>query len=294
LKMKGKLTILLLFIWIGLFGQKVPDTNTFSLQDVVNVVNPTTNDLQSCINDAIESYYDPTYYTPPATSLLEFRNYGAPVETTETFTSSGTWTCPTGVSNITAEVWGAGGSGGTGGAFNTTQGGGGGAGGNYIKATYTVTPGNSYSYTVGSGGSSGSDGGYTQWNFDDSKSIHAGGGWAGEDYSAGASAGGVGYSSWSAGLTDLIVNNGGVGANGASSFSGGGGGAAGPDGNGFSASGIYGGDGNGAIAGDGGDGTSYSNTGGSGGSPYGGGGGGGTGTASGGNGYNGYIRITYW
>lgn len=76
MKMKGKLTILLLFIWMGLFGQKVPDTNTFSLQDVVNVVNPTTNDLQDCINDAIESYYDPTYYTPPATSLLEFRNYG--------------------------------------------------------------------------------------------------------------------------------------------------------------------------------------------------------------------------
>ena len=55
----------------------VPDTDTFSLQDVVNEINPTTDDLQDCINDAIASKYDPTYYTAPATSLLEFRNYGA-------------------------------------------------------------------------------------------------------------------------------------------------------------------------------------------------------------------------
>lgn len=55
----------------------VPNTNTFSLQDVVDEINPTTDDLQDCINDAIEGNYDPTYYTAPATSLLEFRNYGA-------------------------------------------------------------------------------------------------------------------------------------------------------------------------------------------------------------------------
>ena len=55
----------------------VPDTDTFSLQDVVDEINPTTDDLQDCINDAIASKYDPDYYTAPATSLLEFRNYGA-------------------------------------------------------------------------------------------------------------------------------------------------------------------------------------------------------------------------
>lgn len=55
----------------------VPNTNTFSLQDVVNEVNPTTDDLQDCINDAVSSRYDSTYYTAPATSLLEFRNYNA-------------------------------------------------------------------------------------------------------------------------------------------------------------------------------------------------------------------------
>ena len=53
----------------------VPDTDTFSLQDVVDEINPTTDDLQDCINDAIEGNYDTNYYTAPATSLLEFRNY---------------------------------------------------------------------------------------------------------------------------------------------------------------------------------------------------------------------------
>ena len=60
----------------------VPDTNTFSLQDVVDEINPTTDDLQDCINDANSASYDPTYYTAPATSLLEFRNYGAVTLTT--------------------------------------------------------------------------------------------------------------------------------------------------------------------------------------------------------------------
>jgi len=55
---------------------KVPNTTTFTLQDVCNVVlgNPTS--LQECISLAITSWYDGTYYTAPATSLLEFRNYG--------------------------------------------------------------------------------------------------------------------------------------------------------------------------------------------------------------------------
>lgn len=53
----------------------VPNTTTFSLQDVVNVVNPSENSLNGCINDAVEDLYDTTYYTSPATSLYEFRNY---------------------------------------------------------------------------------------------------------------------------------------------------------------------------------------------------------------------------
>ncbi len=54
----------------------VPDTTTFSLQDVVDEINPTTDDLVDCVSDATSGDYDTTYYSSPATSLLEFRNYG--------------------------------------------------------------------------------------------------------------------------------------------------------------------------------------------------------------------------
>ena len=46
----------------------VPNTTTFSLQDVVDEINPTTDDLVDCVSDA-------TSGDSPATSLLEFRNY---------------------------------------------------------------------------------------------------------------------------------------------------------------------------------------------------------------------------
>lgn len=60
----------------------VPDTNTFSLQDVVDEINPTTDDLVDCISDAIEGNYDTNYFSSPATSLLEFRNYSGSVSLT--------------------------------------------------------------------------------------------------------------------------------------------------------------------------------------------------------------------
>jgi hypothetical protein len=65
----------------------VPNTTTFSLQDVVDEINPTTDDLVDCVSDAILGSYDSTYFTAPATSLLEFRNYGAVVVPTINATS---------------------------------------------------------------------------------------------------------------------------------------------------------------------------------------------------------------
>jgi len=63
----------------------VPDTGTFSLQDVVDEINPTTDDLVDCVSDASSGSYDGTYYSSPATSLLEFRNYaGAAAQLTLT------------------------------------------------------------------------------------------------------------------------------------------------------------------------------------------------------------------
>ena len=71
-------------------------------------------------------------------------------ETLETWTSSTSWTVPTGV--LTAEVFVVGG----GGAGGTTYGGGGGGGGVVHHTSYSLTPGNSVTVTVGNGGAGGS------------------------------------------------------------------------------------------------------------------------------------------
>lgn len=70
--------------------------------------------------------------------------------TTDTFTTSTTWTAPTGVTSVTAEVWGGGGGGG--GQNLGSDGGGGGGGGAYSLQVVTVVPGNNYTVTVGGAG----------------------------------------------------------------------------------------------------------------------------------------------
>ena len=66
----------------------VPNTTTFSLQDVVDEVNPTTDDLLDCVSDANTGDYDASYFSAPATSLLEFRNYTDSATGTNTLTRS--------------------------------------------------------------------------------------------------------------------------------------------------------------------------------------------------------------
>ncbi|MET3481530.1 hypothetical protein [Methylobacterium sp. 1973] len=56
-----------------------------------------------------------------------------------------TWTCPTGLTRVFAQVWGAGG-GGSGGGNSA------GSGGGYSAGWFTVTPGTSYTIIVGAGG----------------------------------------------------------------------------------------------------------------------------------------------
>jgi hypothetical protein len=73
--MKSRLLIILLIVGLNVFAQ-VPNTTTFTLQDVVDEVNPTTNDLQDCFNDADESKFDLNYYSS-GNDLLEFRNYNS-------------------------------------------------------------------------------------------------------------------------------------------------------------------------------------------------------------------------
>jgi len=80
--MKSKIFIFLLFISSYCFGQSVPNTDTFSLQNVYNAVDnhtpATTEDLQSCFNNAISGYFNATYNQDsyaPANSMLRFRDY---------------------------------------------------------------------------------------------------------------------------------------------------------------------------------------------------------------------------
>lgn len=82
---------------------------------------------------------------------------------TQTFTASGSWTCPTGVEAAWVQVQGAGGSGGgsagANGGANGGGGGGGGSSGALVQKQILVSGGNVYSMTVGTGPSGGAGGG---------------------------------------------------------------------------------------------------------------------------------------
>lgn len=56
----------------------VPNTTTFTLQDVINEVNPATNDLIACFAAANPDYFNPLY-EGNKDNLLNFRDYGQKV-----------------------------------------------------------------------------------------------------------------------------------------------------------------------------------------------------------------------
>jgi hypothetical protein len=120
------------------------------------------------------------------------------------FTSSGTWTAPTGVT--TAEIFIVGGGGGGGGGYGAftnyflpTGGGGGGA---VVKKTVAVSPGTGYSVTIGSGGAGGTATATTVTNGGNGGNSSFGslatafGGTGGGSWSDNASPTWVGFSSW--------------------------------------------------------------------------------------------------
>lgn len=196
--------------------------------------------------------------------------------TTETFTSSTTWTCPSGVTSVDAECWGGGGDGG---GYSGTYGGGGGGGGAYSKKTsISVTPSSEYTVTVG--GAPGDS-----W-FIDTSTVLAKGGVTGTDGGAGgaggAAASGVGDTKYS----------GGAGAARQTTNGGGGGSSAGTGANGANASGSTGGTAP-AGGGDGGNGGEYPSPDPQAGSAPGGGGGGGARYDSGASGAGGKVILTY-
>lgn len=187
-------------------------------------------------------------------------------QTTDTYTASGSWTVPVGVTSVTVELWGAGGGGG--GSATNKNGGSGGGSGAYVSRTVTVTSGNNFPFTIGTGGNGGAaadgtgvDGGNSTITIG-GFSLTANGGTGGAGNEGTPGSGGTA----SGGTTNTPGNNGGTGGN----------------------SGADGGDApNGGTGGTGG----TNGVGGAGNTPGGGGGGGEQG--AGGAGARGEIRFTY-
>ena len=81
----------------------VPDTTNFDLETVINVVNPTSDDLTDCFADAVSNKFNATYkaqYYAAAgdkNNLLMFRDYDAGVSNTLTVTSTSAGFPPLGV-----------------------------------------------------------------------------------------------------------------------------------------------------------------------------------------------------
>lgn len=89
-------------------------------------------------------------YLPAAQAQL------SPAVTPGSTATNGTWTCPAGVTQVQVECYGGGGGGGGG---NGSQGGAGGGGGEYAcEIAYPVVPGNTYPYTIDTGGAGGPQG----------------------------------------------------------------------------------------------------------------------------------------
>jgi hypothetical protein len=122
---------------------------------------------------------------------------------TQAFTSTGTWKCPVGVTAVKVEIRAPGG--GSGGMTTNSFGQGGGAGGQYvIKNAFSVTPGTTYTVTIGAVGAAGSatgptaggTGGDTWFSSNDASGVVGKGGAGSSGNSgtgaSGSTAGGVG------------------------------------------------------------------------------------------------------
>ncbi|WP_289054004.1 cytochrome c3 family protein [Carboxylicivirga marina] len=204
----------------------------------------------------------------------------------ETWTASGNWTAPVGVTSVTVECWGAGGNGGAGG--KNAAGGGGGGGAYSIVTDIPVVPGNIYAVNVGVGGAvtlTDRDSWFSSVGAILAKGGNDGAASAGKTPGAGG-AGGLSSQGVGSGFS------GGDGADGTVSDGGGGGSSAGDTSNGVTSTGISGataptGGGNGGNGGAGANGNNGSTP---------GGGGGGSGALNGGiggTGANGQVILTY-
>ena len=201
----------------------------------------------------------PTIYT----SIIQWTNTGSQAYSilagpTPTLTNT-SWTAPTGVTQIEVLVVGGGGGGA---GTNNSPGGGGGAGGLIYNSSFSVTPGSSYTVTVGAGGSAGiasptvtDHGGTGSNSVFGSLTAYGGGGGARDNTTAPAGTYGSGGGGSLSGLGASGTSGQGFsGGNGnyynSGQASGGGGGAGGPGANSYAVNGTtgYGGAGGPGLA----------------------------------------------
>lgn len=151
----------------------------------------------------------------------------------EIFKASGSWVAPTGVTRVLVFMVGGGGGGGGTGANANAAAGGGGGGASALGIMHTVTPGNSYTVTIGAGGAAGAasdtpggDGGAGGTTSFDTLSVAGGSGGKGD-----AGAGGLGGAGAVGGFNASGITPGGFrfaggnGGNGTASGDSGGGGS---------------------------------------------------------------------
>ena len=217
-------------------------------------------------------------------------------EAVETFTTSGTFSVPTGLTAVDVLVVAGGGTSGRGIPTNV-PGGGGGAGGLIFRPGFTVTPGGTVSVTVGGGGSpapsdAGTPGQDSVFGTLTAKGGGGGGAWSAQSGQAGGSGGGGGPGNGANAGGGSGTQPGQPGDSGTYGFGNGGGSSSpgwnptdngGGGGGGGGGAGAGGGNASGQTGGSGGNGRSYDISG----SPTfyaGGGGGGGPGTGPGGQG----------
>ena len=142
--------------------------------------------------------------------------------TSISLTGTGSITIPSGVTEITVELWGGGGGGGGSSFLFVNSGGGGGGSGGYSTQSFTVTSGQEYSYIIGiagigglngesgNSGDPGTKGGNSSFS-GPSINLSAGGGFGGESSGGEGGAGGFGsYSNGNDGSPGLD-SSGGVG-----------------------------------------------------------------------------------
>lgn len=215
------------------------------MSNVIGTSNIGFNELRTKLINQLSGTYT---FSSQNIALSSFRGCKLGTNTTldsnyeSTFTSSGTFTVPSGVTQVSAVCIG-GGGGASGSPGSSLYSGAGGGGGGLAYGTFSVTPGESLNIETGSGGlggsgtGSGSSGATSKIKRSSTELLSAGGGGGGTNGGSGGSGGS------SSGQERDGGGSGGNGGNSLNNNGGGGGGGAG----GYSGNGGNGGSGNGGV-----------------------------------------------